>query len=276
MRDLLVNLLASVLAGSAVWISQRLLRYRRLARKRAFFGLGKDARCVLSVARHAASPHEMSVHRRDVAALVELATVAKDCGARADLTADDGSGVEGVGRVTEFAVGGPYGNPRTAVHLRSLLPGAHVARPGGGAHTGLPLRVGGAEFRPEPDGTRYVLLARAWGPYGGRPVFVLGGQTARSNHAAARFLATRYRDLHRRYGAKKPFCLVLRVVEPDAYGSDFTEIAVDATADAFQPAVPPAARTEVAAAPAKPVALAKPVAPAEPAEPAEPVERDPA
>ena len=230
-RDLLVNLLASVVAGAAVWLGQRLVRYRRLARKRAFFGLDKGADCLLAVSRHAASPHQLSVHRRDVEALVELATIARDCGGRADLAAEDDIS-QGIGRMTEFCVGGPQGNPRTAAHLRSILRGIRIDAAEGRE---LPFSVGTATFRREPGRAEYVVLARVWGPAGGCPVFVLGGQTARTNLAAARFLAARYRQLHRRYGASKPFCLVLRIVEPDVYGVDFTEIAADATDEAFQP-----------------------------------------
>src|SRR5688572_19334279 len=111
-RDLLVNLLASVVAGTAVWLSQRLLRYRRAARRRAFFGIVPGGSCLLSVARHASSPNELSVHRRDVAALVELASLVRECGGRADLISADFP--QGVGRSAEFCVGGPSGNPRMA------------------------------------------------------------------------------------------------------------------------------------------------------------------
>jgi hypothetical protein len=230
-RDVVSNLLASVLAGAAVWLVQRLLRYRRMARERAFFGLDKGAECLLAVSRHASSPHQLSVHRRDVAALVELATVARDCGARVDLVAEDDI-PKGIGRSTEFCVGGPAVNPRTGAHLRSILPGVQVA-PHGERDNHLLFSIGTMTFRREPDRAEYVVLARAWGPAGGRPVFVLCGQTARTNLAAARFLVASHRQLFRRYGASTPFCLVLRIVEPAVYGPDFTEIAADVTDRAF-------------------------------------------
>jgi hypothetical protein len=247
-RDLLVNLLASVVAGTAVWLSQRLLRYRRLARTRAFFGLGDNATCLLAVSRHAASPHELSVHRRDVAALVELATIAKECGGRAELISGDDA-THGIGQLTEFCVGGPSSNPRTAAHLRSILRGVRMEIPAG-AEKELPVSVGTTTFRRELDKAEYVVVARVWGPYGGRPVFVVGGQTARTNLAAARFLATRHRQLYRRYGASLPFCLVLRIVEPAVYGSDFTELAADMTDEAFEP--PAAAPQPIAPDAARP------------------------
>jgi hypothetical protein len=231
-RDLVVNLLASVLAGAAVWATQRLLRYRGLARRRAFFGLDRGGDCLLAVPRHVSSPHQLSVHRRDVAALVELATIAKDCGARADLVPEDDL-PHGVGRSTEFCVGGPVANPRAAAHLRSLPPGVHMRPPGGGVADDL-LTVGTETFQAEPGRAEYAVLARVRGPAGGRPVFVLAGQTSVTNLAAARFLAARHRQLHRRYRSTAPFCLVLRVVEPAVYGADVTDVAADVTAGALQ------------------------------------------
>lgn len=235
-RDLVVNLLASTVAGCSVWLAQRLLRYHRLARKRAFFGLDKGTECLLTVSRHASSPHQLSVHRRDVAALVELATVARDCGARAELVTEDDI-PRGIGRSTEFCVGGPVGNARTAAHLRSLVPGMRV-EPAGAEGAGPAYAIGTATFQRDPGRAEYVVLARVWAPAGGRPVFLLGGQTARTNLAAARFLATGYRQLYRRYRGSRPFCLVLRVIEPAVYGPDFIEVAADVTGHAFQPALP--------------------------------------
>ena len=70
----------------------------------------------------------------------------------------------------------------------------------------------------------------------GRPVFLLGGLTAGANLAAARYLGLRHRDLDRQFGEDRPFALVLRIVEPAAYGTDFTELVADVSEVAFQPA----------------------------------------
>jgi hypothetical protein len=228
--DLLINLLASVIAGVAVWLGQRLVRYRRLAREQAFFGLTGEATCQLSVARHFASPRKSSVHRRDVAALVELATLARECGARADLASDAELARE-FGRLTEFCVGGPSGNARTATHLRTILRGVTFRVDGERPEA---IVVGDAEFPCEYGIAEYVVLARAFGPAGGKPVFVLAGQTAPTNLAAARHLDRNHRDLFGVYRADRPFCLVLRVVEPAVYGIDFTEVAADVTDIAFE------------------------------------------
>jgi hypothetical protein len=231
--DLLINLLASVIAGTAVWLAGHLLRRRHLGRERAFFGLTEGASCLLVVSRHASSPREHSVHRRDVAALVELATVARECGAHADRVGENQPTGE-IGRLTEFCVGGPGGaSPRSATHVRTILRGVRYAV-GNEEKNHLAFTVGGTEYVYRPE-VSYVLVARFWGPTGGHPVFLIGGLSAGSNLAGARYLATRHRELDRRYGAEQPFCLVLRIVEPAAYGTDFTELIADVSDVAFQP-----------------------------------------
>jgi hypothetical protein len=66
-------------------------------------------------------------------------------------------------------------------------------------------------------------------------VFVLAGQTAPANLAAARYLAARHRPLFHQFGPDRPFCLILRVVEPAVYGADFVELVADVTEVAFHP-----------------------------------------
>lgn len=230
MWDLMINLLASAIAGAAVWLAQYALRHRSRRRLRGFFGLTGGAPCVIYVSRHASSPRLNSVHRYDMGALMELAVLARDCGSRPEIASFEDPPA-GIGTVTEFCVGGPSHNPRTAQHLRWLLPGVRV---GADSPERLTIAVGDREFTREEGAYEYVLLARVLAPEGGRPVFVLGGQTALTNQAAARYLGRHHRRLGREYG-DGPFCLVLRVVAPPAYGANVVELAADVTADALRP-----------------------------------------
>jgi hypothetical protein len=241
--DLLINLLASVIAGTAVWLAGFLLRRRKLSRERAFFGLTAGASCLLVVSRHASSPREHSVHRRDVHALVELAAVVRECGARAELVAPDAP--TGLGKMTEFCVGGPETNARAAAHLRAMLPGVAMTtyRQSGGQ---VAVSVGPHRFVRDPERVEFAVLART--VVNDHMVFSVLGQTSYGNLAAVRHLAANQRPLQRRYGTVA-FCLVLRVVEPDAYGADLVEVAADVSADAFaastrdtRPGVPGQAR----------------------------------
>ena len=236
MRDLVINLVASVLAAVAAWLVQRAVAYRRLARMRAFFGLADGAPSLLVVGRHWSSTRMSSVHRNDVAAIVELGAIVKECGGRADLVPAAEAPKE-LGKVTEFCVGGPESNPRTEAHLAALVPGVRVTT-FGEAGDRVPMLVGEHRFERDPHHVAHVLLARTVPTT--RPVFLLVGQTSLSNLAAARYLAEHHRELRRRYGDKSAFALMLKVREPGAYGPDLVELVGDVTEAAFDGTAPPA------------------------------------
>lgn len=235
MNDLLVNLLASVIAGAVGWLAQFVLTYRRMAKKRSFFGIPKGQSCLLVVSRHASSPSEHSVHQLDTSALVELATVVKDCGGHTSLITVGGAITE-LGRSTEFCVGGPTTNPRMAIHLRALMPGIRFEfQESADGKAMMAWWVGETPYHRERGRVDYAMLAKICGPSLPHPVFLIGGQTAYSNHAAAAFLASRYRKLTATYGVSGRFCVILRVAEPRTYGTDLVEIAAEVTTEAFAP-----------------------------------------
>ena len=222
MNDLAVNLLASVIAGVAVWLSQRFVRVRRLDRLRAFLGVAVGLNCAVSVSRHAASSHSMSVHRRDVAAVVEVATLLRQCGASADVMVSDAD-LRGIGETTEFCIGGPSTNRRTAAHLARFVPGLTI-EPFETDPDGLTFHLAGQDFRRVPGAEEYVLIFRVPVTVQARqPLWIICGQTARSNHAAARYLSTESRVLARRYGRRGGFGLALRLVNPTTYDHKYVE-----------------------------------------------------
>ncbi|WP_199432398.1 hypothetical protein [Qaidamihabitans albus] len=229
--DLAVNLLASVISGLAVLLVQFLRRRRKEARKSRFFGLDARSTCAVFVPRHALSNSVLSVHRRDAAAIVELAAVARDCGAEIELVPSSGEYLpRTLGDRAEFAVGSPVANPRTDALLETFVPGLTIG-PREGSPDKLTIGVGGRAFGPDPGKVEYVALAKVTA--GGYPIFVLCGQTAVSNHAAARYLARRYTQLLREYGVTGRFCLVLRIVNSQAFGERNVEVAGDFTDAAF-------------------------------------------
>jgi hypothetical protein len=237
MLDVVINLLASAIAAGAAWTGQYLVRYRRIARKRSFFGVRSGAEVLLFVAKHFSSPRPESVHRNDVATLVELATIIRESGGLPSLvTADEGR--KEAGRVTEYCVGGPGANPRTAAHLRSSLPGVRFD-PDDAAGGWLAFSVGGRTYRRRAGAEQFALLARVRRSASASPVFILAGHTALDNLAAARYLAANYKRLAKYYGQERNFCLVLGVREPAAFGADYVEIVADASTQAFVDATAP-------------------------------------
>lgn len=228
MNDLAVNLLASAIAGLAVWLSQRLVRVRRLARLRAFVGAGVGADCTVAVSRHAASSHSMSVHRRDVAAVVEVATLLKQCGATADVIVSEADR-RGIGDSTEFCIGGPSTNPRTAAHLARFVPALTIdsfqSDP-----DGLTFHLAGKQFRRIPGVEEFVLVFRIPVQVGARrPLWVICGQTARCNHAAARYLAAQAPAMARTYDSRAGLAFALKVVNPAAYDHRYVELVAEFT-----------------------------------------------
>ncbi|MFI9720520.1 hypothetical protein ACIHFE_12800 [Streptomyces sp. NPDC052396] len=226
-RNILLGLAASGLSAGAGWFVRTRLWRRQLRRTQAFFGLTSGAECVL-VVNQAPWAGGTGVSRNDTFALLELAALIRECGARPEIVVHD-TARQGIGVRTEFCVGGPVSNRRTEAHLRSLLPGVATAD----GPDGRLLTVGGETYRMEQGAAEYVLLARLTGPDGGRPVFLASGQRSVCNQAAVRYLARHHARLARRYRRDGTFCLLLKVVNSDAYGPDMTELVADVTAAAI-------------------------------------------
>ncbi|MET9606568.1 hypothetical protein ABZZ17_16060 [Streptomyces sp. NPDC006512] len=231
-RNIVLGLVATALSGGFGWSARTYLWRRALRRKQAFLGLPTGSDCLFVVNRQMGGK-DSSLHRNDAFALLEISALIKDCGATVQIVPHD-TARQGFGERAEFCVGGPASNTRTTAHLASMLPGVRVVTseepgPDRGA-----IRVGGETYRWEAGLVEYVLLARLAGGRATRPVFLLSGQTAVSNQAAARYLAREHVRLARTHG-REPFCLVLKVVNSDAYGPDVTELAADVTRAALTP-----------------------------------------
>lgn len=239
--DIAMNIIASVITGSAVWLAGKALARRRLRRKQTFFGLGGGDECLVVVPRHASSDRLRSVHRNDAAALLELSPVLGDCRARPEVVFHDDV-YQGMADKAEFCIGGPDANRRSEAHLRSFLPGVRVAafedQP-----DELSITVGGEDYPAETGRVEYVVLAKLVRREQDRPVFLISGQSSTSNRAAVRYLQEHQRELTRAHGLRGRFCLVLKVVESHTYGPRVSELVRDATEEAFtapEPAPEPA------------------------------------
>ncbi|MCT9089999.1 hypothetical protein N4G70_14115 [Streptomyces sp. ASQP_92] len=233
-RNIVLGVLAAGISAALGWLGRTYLWRRGLRRRQAFFGLPTHSQCLLVVNRDAA--REGAVHRFDVFALLELASLIKDCGAHAQIIQHD-LAQQGFGERTEFCLGGPYSNRRMAAHLASLLPGVTMnvdAEPGPDRGA---FQIGSERYRLENGVVEYVLLARVAPAPDSRPVFLFCGQSAITNQAATRYLARNAEKLARKHG-NGSFCLLLKVVNSHAYGPDVVELVADVTRAAQQPAPP--------------------------------------
>jgi hypothetical protein len=227
---------ASAITGAAVWSYQRVRTAARGRTRRAFLGLPAvgRARARLIVGRsHRAEGH---VNQFDMAAMLEIALLLRDVPAGVSVLSVEEARAVAADQV-EFCVGGPLSNTRTASIMRRYLPGIQV-RP---ATPERPqeVAVGPTVYRRDRGREEYVLLARVCRP-GRPPVFLVAGQTAVTNQAAAARLAAGVPALRHRFGDERTFALLLRVLDPQTHGHHEVEEVADITADALrQPSSPP-------------------------------------
>ncbi|MFF1408966.1 hypothetical protein ACFVX6_04060 [Streptomyces sp. NPDC058289] len=232
-RNLVLGVAATAISGGFGWFARTYLWRRTLRRKQAFFGLPTGSDCLFVVNRQMGGT-DSSLHRNDAFALLEISALIKDCGANVQIVTHDGAR-QGFGERAEFCVGGPSSNSRTTAHLGSMLPGVRIIVSSDPVPDRGAITVGGETYRWEKGLVEHVLLARLTAGPGSRPVFLLSGQTAISNQAAARYLARNHRTLAGKYGDDS-FCLLLKVINSDAYGPDVTELIADVTRPARTPA----------------------------------------
>lgn len=236
LREIVLGILAAGITTALGWFTRTYVWRRRLRRKQRFFGLPPSSECMLVVNRDPAAA-DWSVARHDVFALLELSALIKDCGAHADVVAHDAA-QQGFGERTEFCLGGPVSNRRMAAHMQSLLPGIEVNTDREAGPERAAFTIGGERYLLEKGVSEHVLLARLTAGENGsaRPVFLLAGQSGITNRAAARYLARHQTKLTRKYGQKGNFCLLLKVLNSQAYGPDVVELVSDVTRAATAPA----------------------------------------
>lgn len=230
--DVITGLLTAVISGAAVWVWQRGKGARRSRRTAAFFGLRSGRECLVVINHHWNSPR--AIARRDVYALVDVGNLVEQVGSRVELRSADEL-LEGIGDRTEFCIGGPDTNARTAAHLASFLPGV-VVRSYADVKQWVEIVAGDRKFVRKPDQLEYALVAKFTAPNANHPVFLICGQTAITNQAAIHFLRHRHHDLARTLTSTDRFCVVVRVREPGVYGHELVDLEADITAAAFDPA----------------------------------------
>ncbi|MGW6460746.1 hypothetical protein ACWF94_33270 [Streptomyces sp. NPDC055078] len=230
-RNIVLGVVAAGVTAALGWLARTYLWRTALRRQQAFFGLPASSEALLVVNREAG--RDGSVHRFDVFALLELSALIKECGAHAQILWHD-IAQQGFGERAEYCVGGPVSNRRMAAHLHSLLPGVRMnTSPEPGPDQGA-FQIGSERYRIEPGVAEYVLLARLTAGQDARPVFLFCGQRAITNQAATRYLARNHRKLARKHGSAS-FCLLLKVINSQAYGPDVVEVVADVTHPAQAP-----------------------------------------
>jgi hypothetical protein len=225
--NIVIGLVTSVLTGSSVWAWQRVDKTRRSRRKAAFFGLRPGDTCLIVMNHRWNDPR--STHQNDVHALIEIGALATEIGARVSVKSCDDIRESNFDR-TEFCVGGPSSNPRTAGHLAACLPGIRVSP---SKRDDLAISGGSHRYGYEKGASAHAVVAKFTPAASTRPVILICGQSAIANRAAVHLLKRDYRQLARTLSRADRFCLILRVTAPDVYGHEMVEVAEDVSDTAF-------------------------------------------
>ncbi|MFZ4144145.1 hypothetical protein ACPCSL_16735 [Streptomyces griseoincarnatus] len=230
--DLMLGLLASCLSGLAVWLWQRGRHNRDLRLRMRVVGARPGDTCLIVMNNKYGAPG--TTHHHDVQAMIEAAVVSHSLGCEVEVVrSDDFRGSNG--NRPEFCIGGPLGsNVRSAGHVAHTLPGVtfhpytHPEHP-------LAFEAGGVLHRWRGGDEAYALLAKFTAPGGERPVILVCGQTALTNHAALYFLRRSYGRIADTVASTDRFCLLLKVPSIRTYGHQGVVLDRDLTDVAFTP-----------------------------------------
>lgn len=217
LENIAIGLITSVVSGICVWLWQRVKTSRRIRRKATFFGIAEGSECLV-VINHYPGLRWMMRHE-DIYALVEVVMLVRDLGAQA-LIAPWDEVREGVGNRTEFCIGGPGANSRTAGLLASYLPGVTMRPYNAAGGDSLAFVTGEGKdkktYMRTPGQLEFAVVAKFTRREAPHPVFVICGQTAIANWAAVHFLCDRYSRLE--VESTNQFCLLLTLRDPKLYG----------------------------------------------------------
>jgi hypothetical protein len=230
--NVLIGLATSLISGISVWLWQRARTAAASRRHRDFFDTGPGQGCLVVMGHHHSSVHQLS--RLDVHTLLELGALIHELGA--DATFEDAHTMRAGNRDrTEFCVGGPDANERSAGHLTHHLPGV-AFRPYNGETDpdSIAIVVGDHTFRWERGELAHTVIAKFTPRESSKPVFLICGHTPTANRAGVLFLRQHHHELTRTLPPDR-FCVILRVMATRIYGHESVAIERDVTAEAFAP-----------------------------------------
>ncbi|WP_155055776.1 hypothetical protein [Streptomyces blattellae] len=228
--DLMLGLLASCLSGLAVWLWQRGRHNRDLRVRMRVVGVRPGDTCLIVMNNKYGAPG--TTHHHDVQAMIEAAVLSHSLRCEVEIVrSDDFRGSNG--DKPEFCIGGPLGsNVRSAGHLAHSLPGV-LFHPYTHPDHPLAIEADGERYRWVRRNEGYALLAKFTAPGGSRPVLLICGQSAVTNHAAAYFLRHSYRRIADTVSSTERFCLLLKVPSIGTYGFQGVTLERDLSDTAF-------------------------------------------
>lgn len=232
-ENFVVGIVTSIVTALSVWLYRNIRESQALNRKAEFFSISRGEQC-LTVMNHNPRGRDMMSHC-DIETLIELVRLIDGIGGKPKIAAFDKI-LEPPGEMTEFCIGGPDSNHRTKVHAENFLKGVQFLPLNLDDPDNLAIITSTGKFRHIAYEEEYVILARLYPRPMSRPVILISGQTARSNQGATHYLIKNYNStLRKKFGSKRPFCLLLKLQSPRTYGYKSVGLVEDITDTAFVP-----------------------------------------
>jgi hypothetical protein len=227
-QDLLIGIVTSVITGVAVWLWQKLQQSRLSNRKAQFFGLKPKDECLVVVGHYRG---QNATSHGDIDSMIEAVKAIHNIGFEVKVASFE-KAIESPGDSSEICIAGPDSNERTGTHLKTFFNDIHV-NPYNNETDRLAIVTKKKIYRFENGEKEYALLAKFFPKVGGKPVFLICGQTAFSNKGASYYLAKNYDGSIRKKYGNGEFCFIVRVISPWKFGHKSVELVDDISKYAF-------------------------------------------
>jgi len=228
LQDLLIGITTSVITGVAVWLWQKIQQSRLGNRKANFFGLKPNDECLVVLGNYRG---QNATSHGDIDSMVEAVKIIHSIGYGVKVAPFD-KAIESPGESSEICIGGPSSNDRTGTHLSAFFNEIHV-----NSHDAptdrLAIVTKKKVYRYESGEKEYALLSKFYPRVGGKPVFLICGQTAFATKGASYYLAKNFDDSIRKKYGNGEFCFIVRVISPWTFGHKSVELVDDISKFAF-------------------------------------------
>ena len=230
LQDLLIGIATSIITGVTVWFWQKIQQSRLLNRKAQFFGLRSKDECLVILGNYRGQP---ATSHGDIDSMVESVKVIHSLGHDVRVAAFE-KAIESPGECSEICIGGPASNYRTGMHLSAFFNDIYM-NPHDAETDRLAIITRKKTYRYEAGETEYALLSKFFPKVGGKPVFLICGQTAFATKGAGYYLAKHFDgSIRKKYGDNE-FCFIVRIISPWTFGHKSVELVDDISKVAFKP-----------------------------------------
>ena len=227
-----VGIVTSIVTAIAVQTWRKIRESQVINRKAAFFCISPKDTCLIVMNHHPFNKGTMS--HGDIETLVEIVKFVDGIGGEFAIAPFDKL-LTPAGGMTEFCIGGPS-NQRTMVHIENFLKGLQFRYFSQDDPSSLSIITKEEAFKCKWHEQEHAVLARFYPSPDSQPVVLISGQTSRANQGAIHYLLQNHDGfLRKKFGNKKPFCLIVKLRSPRTYGYKSVRLVKDITDIAFTP-----------------------------------------